>query len=284
MPSITVKDALDEGKQLLAAANIETPSLDAELLLACTLHTDRSHIVLYPNNILDEGHYAEYKESVARRAAGECVAYITGHKEFRYLDLYVSKDVLVPRPATEALVEAALEIIDRRQKETLSVLDLCCGSGAIALSILHERPHIAVYASDISEKALDMAKQNYSFPTLHPPLFIQSDLFKNIHKKFDIIVSNPPYIPSAQIKLLAPEVRGEPLLALDGGEDGLELIRKIIIEAREHISWNGSILLEAAPDQMEEIAQLMEDAGYDEITIQKDLAGDDRIIVGYKEA
>jgi release factor glutamine methyltransferase len=282
---MTIKAALLSAKEILTGANIESASLDAEILLSYTLRINRSHIILLFDNAIDDKTLSIYKKYITRRAGGVCTAYITGKKEFRYLDLSVNKNVLVPRPETETLVEAALEYIDREENKTkkIKVLDLCTGCGAIALSLLYERPFIEVTASDISGAALSAAKKNFQHYSeknkmLCAAHFIQSDLFQNIDETFDIIVSNPPYIETEKIKTLSREVRNEPRLALDGGADGLSIIQKIIVDAKKHLYPGGTLLLEADGAQMESITKLLTEAGYDSIVIKKDLAEVDRII------
>jgi release factor glutamine methyltransferase len=254
---------------------------------------------------LSDSAWSLYKTCITRRAAGICVAYITGHKEFRYLDLYVSPDVLVPRPDTETLVEAALEIIKTKTEcGSLSVLDLCTGSGAVALALLdeckrheyprhkypwHESPDkydIEVYASDISPAALLVAQKNSEALALAQATatassavrFIQSNLFENIEGRFDIIVSNPPYVRHDEMSALPPEVQNEPPLALDGGEDGLMLIKKIIPQAAAHLKDGGALLLEADPRQMSLISALFQQSGYEKIFTKEDLSGCCRLI------
>ncbi|MDR3324471.1 MAG: peptide chain release factor N(5)-glutamine methyltransferase [Spirochaetaceae bacterium] len=278
----TVKDALKEATQRLREADIQTPALDAELLLAHTLDADRTHIALHADRVLGRTQRTAYESLIARRLRGECVAYIVGRKAFRHIELLVNKDVLVPRPETEALVEAALETIDRAQTKAVSVLDLCCGSGAIALALLDERPGIKASAADLSEAALAVARANHArlFGAARPLSLIHSDLFDNIAARFHLIVSNPPYVPSATIPTLAREVQGEPRLALDGGPDGLSPIRKIIAAAPPRLLPNGRLLLEAAPSQIKEIIRLMEGSGYRDIACTKDLSGRERVIEG----
>jgi release factor glutamine methyltransferase len=288
---MTIKAALIEAKEALTDAHIESAALDAAILLSHALHISRSQLAVSFDKTIDDKTSDLYKNYIECRAGGECSAYITGHKEFRYLDFLVDKAVLVPRPETETLVEAALECIDRGQNKAggaqkITVLDLCTGSGAIALSLCHERPNIEMTASDISKPALRITKKNYHHCLLHSPPptthyslhFIQSDLFQNITGTFDIIVSNPPYIAHEKIKTLSREVQNEPHLALDGGPDGLDLIRKIIVDAKEHLSPNGTLLIEADPGQMTLIAEYLTKAGYKNSAVKKDLAGADRVI------
>jgi len=282
---MTIREILADGiKQLSSpcdSALIDTPALDAAILLADTLRIERTKLILRDNEVLNENDKKKYKTLLERRRSGECVAYILGYKEFRTLRFKVNPHVLVPRPDTETLVEAALEYIDSREHgENLSVLDLCTGSGALAISLLNERPFLHITASDISPQALEVAEHNSKTlnPKSQPLHFIQSDVFKNIQSRFNIIVSNPPYVPSGELIGLAPEVRREPSLALDGGEDGLIIIRKIITQAPDHLLPGGVLLLEADPGQMPLIRKLFEAQGFGSINIRKDLAGRDRVI------
>ena len=298
---MTIQQTLAEGKRLLQSPSpssfIDTPALDAALLLSAILHTDRTELFVRGNEGVSDENREEFLALLERRRCGECVAYILGRREFRGLEFTVNPHVLVPRPDTETLVEAALEYIDSREdNKGLSLLDLCTGSGAVAISLKNERPFLHVTASDISPEALETARLNAIrlLDTGHPNLskrldkscavhFIHSDLFENISGSFDIIVSNPPYIPSGKLSGLAPEVRGEPLLALDGGEDGLELISKIISLAPEHLSPGGLLLLEADSGQMPAIWALLAANGFGGVKIHKDIAGRDRVISAGRE-
>jgi len=288
---MTIRETLAEGIKLLTApsesALIDTPSLDGTILLAHTLGCDRTELILRDNEPISEKSTKEYKTLLERRRSGECIAYILGYREFRGLRFSVSPHVLVPRPDTETLVEAALEYIDlEKDTENLFVLDLCTGSGALAVSLKYERPFLHVTASDISPQALEIAILNSKLclqsKTLDPSpqslYFIQSDLFENISGRFNIIVSNPPYVPSGELAGLAPEVQREPALALDGGEDGLFFYRAIIAQAPKHLLPGGVLLFEAGPEQMPAIRELLEAHGFYSVRLYKDLGGRDRVI------
>jgi release factor glutamine methyltransferase len=294
---MTIREALIHGAALLKAAGIPTPTLDASLLLGDILNMGKVRLILAGPEPLDDGSYQKFERSLERRCAGECAAYILGRKEFHGLDFTVSADVLVPRPDTETLADAALSRIDELSHEALpsplSLLDLCTGSGALAVSLKHERPALQVWASDISGKALALARENANrlLKDEEPPIrFIESDLFDRIEKAsgpapanpppFDLIVSNPPYIPTALIAALSPEVRGEPRIALDGGEDGLDLIRRIVADAPGFLNPGGTLLLEADPAQMTAVSHLLEERGYSDIQTYKDLTGEPRVIGG----
>ena len=282
-----IKEALSEGKRQLAApcllAAIGTPELDAALLLGEVLNKSREALIIHGDEWVTEADMGKFMGLLKRRRSGECVAYILGRKEFCGLNFTVNPQVLVPRPETETLLEAALENIDAmhpQKGEDLSVLDLCTGSGALAVSLKNERPFLLVSACDISKEALLTAALNAEkLLTGKTGInFIHGDLFENIKGKFHIIVSNPPYVPTGELPDLPPEVRQEPRLALDGGTDGLRLIRKIISCSPAHLHPNGLLLLEASPGQMAGIKSLMLKHCLCDIKIRKDLAGRERVI------
>jgi len=292
---MTIRELQVEGTALLkapcAAACIDTPALDAALLLAETLQVRREDLIARANDEVGEPDCGKYRALLARRRSGECIAYILGRKEFRGLDFAVNPKVLVPRPDTETLLEAALEYIDKfccgktcRNSSAgdggLSVLDLCTGSGALAVSLKKERPFLSVTASDISAGALETAALNAARLLTGDSAvrFINSDIFENLPGRFDIIVSNPPYIPSGEIQNLAPEVQREPPLSLDGGADGLALIRRIIAGGPRHLPPGGILLLEADPGQMPQIGELLATNGFTCVRLHKDLSGKDRVI------
>lgn len=281
---MNVRELLTEGTARLSVpattANITAPALDAALLLAHALHTTREKLLIHDNDPAGENERADYAGLLARRKNGECMAYILGRKEFYGLDFLVNPSVLVPRPETEILLETALEYIDARKKKDLSVLDLCTGSGALAVALKKERPVLKVTASDISGEALAIAAQNASrlLQTGSSVNFLQSDLFEKIPDAFDIIISNPPYIMSCEIEKLQPEVRMEPVIALDGGSDGLEIIKKIITQAQSHLRPEGILMLEADARQMKVLVSVLEENSFGNVKIYKDLAGLERVI------
>jgi release factor glutamine methyltransferase len=278
---MTLREILNNGSVFLQDAGIESYALDAALLLAKVLNTNRTKLLVNAEKYIDERSCKIYNELLCRRANHECTAYITNNKAFRFLELYVDKNVLVPRPDTETLVEAAICRIDelKKIKNEIYVLDMCTGSGAAALSLKYERPFIDMYASDISAAALSVAQKNVEKYQLQDDVsLIQSDVFEDITKQFDIIVANAPYIPRALIKTLQAETQNEPAIALDGGNDGLEIIRQIIGGARSHLLRNGYVFLEAAPEQMREIEGIFIAGAFRGIDIRQDLSGADRVI------
>jgi release factor glutamine methyltransferase len=313
---MTICEALAEGSGTLAAAGIETPGLDASLLLAEILNISRSSLLAAGSDTLAEESFAAFNDMLKRRLAGECTAYIIGKKEFYGLEFAVNPLVLVPRPETELLVETAIQLAmsneqlamrngNRESTEMIQqvrVLDLCTGSGAVAIALKHEMPELEVWATDISEEALAVAAANAA--RLLPPdsiHFCQGDLYDAISPlliahcslltdqphsplptPYSLVLSNPPYIPTADIPSLSPEVRREPILALDGGLDGLYLIRRIISSAPLYLGPGGVLLLEADPRQMLIISALLDQTGFIDVQIHKDLSGKERVIGGRK--
>ena len=290
-----IREAIAQGNADLKFAGIRQPGLDSSLLLAHVLKTDRTSLVARSNETLTEKQCASFCGLIERRAAGECVAYITEKKEFRGLEFFVNKSVLVPRPDTETLVEAVLEIINEESGtgNDLKVLDLCTGSGAAAIALKNELPELEVHAADISAEALEAANKNAEKLLGSKKIsFYQGDLYDALNSQskisnssflipnFSIIISNPPYIPTDMIQTLPAEVQNEPLLALDGGSSGLEIIRRIIDDAPEYLQKGGHLLLEADPRQMDDIANLLDKKGYSSIKLYKDLSGSNRVIGG----
>jgi release factor glutamine methyltransferase len=291
---MTVRETLAEGTARLGERNIENPGLDAALLLGRVLQRDRAGIIAAGPEPVAGEERTRFMELLDRRLSGECTACLLGKKEFWGLDFAVNAAVLVPRPDTETLVEAALEALGSSSlPPPLALLDLCTGSGAVAVALKHEAPFLEVWASDISAEALETAGANAarllaghdggSVPPSGPPIrFLRGDLFAPLPPVpgFAFITANPPYIPSGEIDGLAPEVRGEPRLALDGGADGLRLLRRIIAGAPDYLRPGGTLLLEADPRQMTILGSLLEAKGCVDIKIRKDLAGIERIISG----
>ncbi|MDR2803629.1 MAG: peptide chain release factor N(5)-glutamine methyltransferase [Treponema sp.] len=278
---MTLRETQTCAAAFLKDAGIESYALDAAALLSYVLNVSKTRLALDAENQIKYSDYKKYQKLLERRAGGECTAYIINKKEFRFLEFYVDKNTLVPRPDTETLVEAALCRVDKltKIKKEIQILDICTGSGAVALSLKYERPSVKMTASDISAGALAAARKNAEIHKLqHDIQFIQTDVFENITRRFDIITANAPYIPHEQIKTLQAEVQNEPIIALDGGKDGLEIIRRIVSGAAKHLFADGCIFLEAAPEQMSEIAALLIDAGFDGIEIKQDISGADRVI------
>jgi len=291
---MTVREALAEGKRALKSscskALITTPDLDASLLLAEALRLSKEELIIRGETILSDNESKKFLELLERRIDGECVAYILGKKEFRGLEFFVNPSVLVPRPDTEILVEAVLEKAEVWNKagaggETIRVLDLCAGSGAIAVSLKNEMPGLELWATDISAEALETARANAARHQMGESIrFCLGNLFDALPPEltFHVIASNPPYIPSAEISRLSPEVQREPRLALDGGGDGLGIIREIIVRSHDYLEPEGTLLLEAAPEQMKSVSQALEKNRYINIKTYNDLSALERVIEGVK--
>ena len=281
-----IREALSAACAVLKTSGIDTPSLDAQLLLAFVLKISRTSLAARTEEPLSQENTEEFFALVERRKKGKCTACILGKKEFRGLEFMVNPSVLVPRPDTETLVEAAIAVIKEiSSANTIRVLDLCTGSGAVAVSLKNEMPCLDVHACDISAEALETAKENARLLLGENQIyFYQGDLYDALPRSpFNFIVSNPPYIPTDEIKTLSAEVQNEPRLALDGGKTGLEIISRIIEGSHNFLRRGGSLLLEADPRQMEKIALLLAGKGYNNIKLYKDLSGQDRVIGGIYE-
>ena len=272
---MTYAEAIRLGEKRLLSSGIAEAAWDARLLFEYARQIDRNFYYLHMNDELSEADWNAYQDALQTRMGHVPLQYITGEQEFMGLSFAVNPHVLIPRQDTEILVEEA----QKRIHAGMDALDLCTGSGCIIVSLSKYAP-IHAAASDISAQALKTAKENAKRHGVTVD-FIESDLFEGITSRYDIIVSNPPYIPTEEIKTLMPEVREfEPFLALDGKDDGLFFYRKIIREANSHLKPDGFLLLEIGCGQGKDVACLMEAEGYKEITIRKDLSGLDRIVIG----
>ncbi len=277
---MTYRQAMTEAADRLRSAEIrfcETPLLDASVLLAFAAGKTRENLFAsYPDEISAEI-LKQFNRLLDKRLEGMPVSYIRHIKEFFGRDFYVDESVLVPRPDTEILVEKAIELIDANNTE--KVLDLCTGSGCIAVSLKLERSIIDITASDISAEALKTAKLNAENHGADVE-FTQSDLFEKINDRFDMIVTNPPYLKSADTAEMLGTGWPEPAIALDGGDDGLDFIRIIINSSLDYLKNNGYLLIEAGPDQAVPISKLLDSEGFVDIGITKDLAGRNRVTSG----
>lgn len=275
---MTYKECYLQGQEALTAAGIEEAPLDARLLLEYVCGTSRNDLLVHGDREVSEDNRKRYEEIISKRAMRIPLQHITGVQEFMGLEFRVSDKVLIPRQDTEILVEEVL----RELHDGMRILDMCTGSGCILLSLLHYSNGCEGIGVDISGEALQVAEQNaeallngretdYSF--------IQGDLFEAVDGKFDIIVSNPPYIPSQVIPTLMPEVQQyEPMLALDGSGDGLFFYRKIAEESGKYLNKGGVIYFEIGHDQAECVSNILAAAGFTEIETVKDYAGLDRVV------
>ncbi len=269
----TYKELLKSGRELLKQAGIADADVDAWYLLAYVFQMNRTDLLLRGDLAAPKEQEADYHRLLCLRAEHIPLQHITGTQEFMGLEFVVNSDILIPRQDTEILVEEVLKVSEGRK-----VLDMCTGSGCIIISIAKlGSPSLAVGA-DISEKALEIAAENVKKNEVFVELY-QSDLFEMITGSYDIIVSNPPYIPTRDIDELMPEVRvHEPILALDGSEDGLEFYRRISAEAGSFLNKGGFLFYEIGFNQGEAVKQILLQEGYTDIMIKKDLSGLDRVV------
>ena len=264
------------GKARLTEAKIPEAELDARLLLEEVCGTDRNDLLVHGDKEIPPEQCDRYVEYIQRRQKREPLQQITGYQEFMGLRFKVTPDVLIPRQDTEILVEEVMRYLH----DGMHLLDMCTGSGCILLSLLKYSNDCEGTGCDISEKALKVAEENAEMLSLNAS-FVQSNLFENISGKYEFIVSNPPYIPTGVIPTLMEEVRDhEPVSALDGREDGLYFYREIVEKAGEYLYPGGMLFFEIGYDQAEKVSSLMREAGYQEVTVCKDLAGLDRVVYG----
>lgn len=267
-------------RQYFSEKGVENPRLDAEVLLSHILGKDRLYLYVHFDQPLEGRELAAFREAVKKRAARLPIAYIIGVKEFMGLDFQVTPAVLIPRPDTEILVEKALKLLEGTDNPT--ILDIGTGSGAICISMLVNLPSAKAVTVDISSEAIEVAKGNAEKHEVTKRLiFCQGDLFKPVQGQvFTAILSNPPYIPEADIKGLTPEVRKEPNLALDGGADGLDFYRRIILEGRNYLAPDGFIAMEVGIGQARQVAELAEQSGFFTVSdIVTDYGGIERVVV-----
>jgi release factor glutamine methyltransferase len=278
------RQVLLAGIERLQAAGVENARLDAEVLLAHSLGIDKADLYLQLNARATTEQEEEFRELIRRRAEREPVAYITGRKEFWSLDFLVSSDVLIPRPETERLVEVALEYAKLSASQP-KIVDLGTGSGAIAIAFAKELPEAKITAVEISAAALDVARRNSARHGIANRIqFLRGDFFAEAAGKFDVIVSNPPYISRQEWAALPPDIRDwEPQLALDGGSDGLDFYRQIIREAHRYLVPGGHIILEIGAGMARAVADLLNATDfYLSPLVYRDYAGKDRVIAATK--
>ena len=277
---MTISDAIKKGMIELKNENIEEPKLKSRLLIQYVLNETRQYVIVNDMEDLEKNKEKQYFEGIKILKKGSPIEHITHQKEFMKLNFFVDKNVLIPRQDTEILVEEVIKIAKRINAK--KILDLCTGSGAIAVSLAKYLPQTEITAIDISNDALKIAKKNAVSNNVENQItFISSDMFTNLNEeKFDIIVSNPPYIKTNVIKELDIQVKNEPYIALDGGEDGLDFYKKIINESYQYLKCNGYLCLEIGFDQKFDVIELIENAEKFEGTYsKKDLFDNDRIII-----
>lgn len=277
---VLVKDVVAKAIKKLDAAGIAESRIDSWLLAESVLSVSRQDLFLEPEKSVSEEQAQKYLDAVSVRAKHIPLQHITGCQQFLDFEFIVNEDVLIPRPETELLVEQVVSYI---KDNDIKVLDMCTGSGCIAVSVDRMCANADVTAVDISEKALKVAGEN-NIRNEGRVTFVQSDLFENIHETYDIIVSNPPYIPTSDIETLMEEVREyEPRLALDGSADGLKFYREICTNAVNYLNENGKIFLEIGYDQGRTVPELLRENGFTDIQVLKDLSGNDRMVIAGKE-
>lgn len=272
-----IKELINYGKNKLIENKIEDENIKTKVLLKYILNVDDFYLIIHNDENQNIEIETKFINCINELIEGKPLQYITHHQEFMNLDFYVDENVLIPQPDTEVLVLQTINIIKQYENRNIKVLDLCTGSGAIAISTAKafENQAVQVYASDISDKALEVAKKNSKKNDVHIN-FINSNMFENIDEKFDIIVSNPPYIETETIKKLSKDVQQEPHIALDGGFDGLEFYKIIASEYEKYLNDNGTLLLEIGYNQKQSVTELFINRNVECI---KDLAQNNRVII-----
>ena len=275
------RECYEQGCRTLQAAGIEEAALDARLLLEAVCSTDRNDLLVHGEQPVAPEAEEKYLNWIRQRAEHIPLQQLTGEQDFMGLTFAVNEHVLIPRQDTEILVEEVLKELH----DGMRILDMCTGSGCILLSLLHYSNDCEGLGVDLSGEGLEVAGRNV-LKVLTPEKaehahFLQSDLFEKVEGKFEIIVSNPPYIASAEVEKLMPEVRDhEPRMALDGTEDGLHFYRRIIEEAGKHLVSSGMLFFEIGYDQGQAVSELMRTEGYCEVQVVQDYAGLDRVVLG----
>lgn len=270
---LTLKEALAKAVDKLQQMEVPDADIDAWYLLSYVTGLDRAAFFLHGEEPMAEPDMIRYCDLVTKRGERIPLQHLTGEQEFMGLDFYVNEHVLIPRQDTECLVERVLPYVDGKR-----VLDVCTGSGCIAIAIAKLGKPFIVHGVDISEEALAVARQNATELNASVELFA-GDLMTRMDGQYDVIVSNPPYIPPSVIEGLMPEVRlHEPMLALDGGQDGLEFYRRIAGQAVTRLAPNGRLFLEIGCEQAAAVAEILQKQGYREVQVFQDLAGKDRIV------
>ena len=279
---MNIDSAISYGSKILKNKSISSSQLDSEILMSKTINKDRKYILLNPNNILNKNELKIFLNFIKQRSMGKPVSYLTNKKFFWNSEFFISNDILIPRPDTEIIIENVLRLTKNKNK--INILDIGVGSGCILLSILKEKVFFNGTGIDISKKCLDICEINaFNLKVRSRLKLYKSNVDKFNLGKYDLIVSNPPYINKLKLKYLERDViKFEPKLALDGGLDGLSEIRKVIKKSSDLIKKNGKFILEIGYDQKNKVINLLKKEGFYINSIQKDLAKNDRCIVSTK--
>ena len=270
-----IKDLLKVGFDILKD-NTEEANLKTKLLLSYLLKVNKEYFIIHDNEEVVASIVEEFKNKIEELKKGKPIQYITNVQEFMGLNFYVDENVLIPQPDTEILVEETINLINKYNAK--KILDLCTGSGAIAIALKKNCNFTELMGADISKAALQVAMKNAKSNEVNID-FRGSNMFESINEKFDIIVSNPPYIENEVIKTLPREVQNEPYIALAGGDDGLDFYKIIAKEAKKYLNQNGIVVVEIGYNQRESVMKLFEQEGYKEIYSKKDFGQNDRIVV-----
>ena len=275
---MTYREAIVLGEKNLQQADIADAKTDSWLLLAMACKIDHTYYYMHIDEEMSEEQVREFEVLIRKRAERVPLQYITGEQEFMGLTFHVTSNVLIPRQDTETLVEEALKVI----KPGMKVMDMCTGSGCVLISILKNAHDVEGIGYDISKQAINVAKENAKFNEV-PAVFERSDLFEDVvENDFDVIVSNPPYIPTDVVATLMPEVsQFEPREALDGKGDGLYFYSKILEQCKNYMKQDGYILFEIGCEQGDAVSTMMRLAGFSEVRVIKDLARNDRVVMGH---
>lgn len=279
----TIQQLLDYGKDKLIQSGNEYAKYDRKVLLEEALGCNYMYMLTHGDEEVPEDKEQQYRKWITRRSEHYPLQYLLGYAHFMDYTFAVNEHVLIPRNDTEILVENANEVLAGMEEEqkTIRVLDLCCGSGCIGISLKLYHKQIELTLSDISEEALAVTRQNIERHQVDAKVQ-QGDLLEGITDQYDMIVSNPPYIESRVIDILMPEVREyEPMLALDGGEDGLMFYRRIVDQAQSHLTQGGWLFFEIGYNQGQDVATLMQEHGFASVQVIKDYAGLDRVVYGH---
>lgn len=273
---MTYCEAVAAGEKILNNVGISDSRIDSWLLLEMACKIDRNFYYMHMDEEMTSEQMEEFKSLLKKRGEHIPLQYITGEQEFMGLTFHVNSHVLIPRQDTETLVEEALKLV----KPGMKIMDMCTGSGCILISILKNAKDTSGCGFDISKQAINVAKENAKLNEVVAD-FEKSDLFEHVTERYDMIVSNPPYIKTEEIVKLMPEVSEfEPVQALDGKEDGLFFYRKIIKECRDYLNPGGYVLFEIGYDQGEDVSEMMKYAGFLNVHVVKDLARNDRVVIG----